>query len=64
MKFTYFWNTKKKVLRNRNAMSTKEINNIDIISFEYEDFFIEHGETSAVEKSLELHATQIVHKIK
>ena len=46
------------------ALAELKINNIDIISFEYEDFFIEHGETSAVEKSLELHATQIVHKIK
>lgn len=46
------------------ALAELKISNIEIISFEYEDFFIEHGDTLAVENSLELQATQIVHKIK
>ncbi len=36
---------------------------VDITSFEYEDHFIVHGETSKVEESLELTAKQLVEKI-
>lgn len=38
--------------------------NIDITSFEYDDIFIQHGDTKDIEKSLELLPEQLVKKIK
>ncbi len=42
------------------ALSELEITNINIKSFEYEDSFIEHGDTTKVEESLGLLAKQLV----
>ena len=38
--------------------------NIKIISFEYDDVFIDHGDTNDVEFSLGLHPSQLVKKVK
>lgn len=38
--------------------------NVKIVSFEYEDKFIPHGNTDAVEKSLELDTQNLIQKIK
>lgn len=46
------------------VLNEKKIHNVDVTSFEYEDHFIEHGDTKQVEESLGLLATQIVLKIK
>ena len=43
---------------------TQGLNHIKIISFEYEDKFIEHGKTLEVERSLNLNPQQIAEKIK
>ena len=44
-------------------LSRLGINNIKIKSFEYEDSFIEHGDTACVENFLELTPLQLVNKI-
>ncbi|WP_198305120.1 1-deoxy-D-xylulose-5-phosphate synthase [Arcobacter vandammei] len=46
------------------ALNELNINSVKINSFEYDDMFIEHGDTSDVEKSLELLPNQILSKIK
>ena len=45
------------------ALSEKNITNISLKSFEYEDSFIEHGDTKRVEESLQLLPTQLVNLI-
>jgi 1-deoxy-D-xylulose-5-phosphate synthase len=45
-------------------LNTENIQNIQVTSFEYEDEFIQHGETKDIEASLELLCEQIVKKIK
>ena len=45
-------------------LQTQGLNHIKIISFEYEDKFIEHGKTLEVERSLNLSPQQIAEKIK
>lgn len=45
-------------------LSQEKISDINITSFEYEDSFITHGDTSDVEYSLELHPKQLAKKIK
>ncbi|HJE03554.1 MAG TPA: 1-deoxy-D-xylulose-5-phosphate synthase [Aliarcobacter thereius] len=44
-------------------LSEENILNISVNSFEYNDIFIEHGDTKLVEKSLELLADQLVKKV-
>ncbi|OCL87540.1 1-deoxy-D-xylulose-5-phosphate synthase [Aliarcobacter thereius] len=44
-------------------LSEENILNISVNSFEYNDIFIEHGDTKLVEKSLELLAEQLVKKV-
>jgi 1-deoxy-D-xylulose-5-phosphate synthase len=46
------------------VLNEKKIHNVEVTSFEYDDNFIEHGDTKQVEESLGLLATQIVLKIK
>ena len=46
------------------VLNEENIQNIKIISFEYDDFFIEHGDTKQVEESLGLLPQQLVLKIK
>jgi 1-deoxy-D-xylulose-5-phosphate synthase len=46
------------------VLNEENIQNIKITSFEYEDFFIEHGDTKQVEESLGLFPHQLVLKIK
>lgn len=45
-------------------LSEAEINNIKIKSFEYEDYFITHGDTKLVEESLGLRPEQLAQKVK
>ena len=45
-------------------LQTQGLNHIKIISFEYEDKFIEHGTTLEVERSLNLSPQQIAEKIR
>ena len=47
-----------------NFLQTQGLNHIKIISFEYEDKFIEHGTTLEVERSLNLSPQQIAEKIR
>ncbi|WP_348518841.1 1-deoxy-D-xylulose-5-phosphate synthase [Campylobacter sp. CCS1377] len=47
----------------QNFVQTNDLN-IKIISFEYQDKFIEHGKTSEVEKSLELDVQSLLNKVK
>ncbi|TEY04648.1 1-deoxy-D-xylulose-5-phosphate synthase [Campylobacter sp. US33a] len=47
----------------QNFVQTNDLN-IKIVSFEYEDKFIEHGKTSEVEKSLELDVQSLLNKVK
>ena len=44
-------------------LNEENIQNIKITSFEYEDFFIEHGDTNQIEESLGLLPEQLVAKI-
>ena len=46
------------------VLNEENIQNIKIISYEYDDFFIEHGDTKQVEESLELLPQQLALKIK
>jgi 1-deoxy-D-xylulose-5-phosphate synthase len=46
------------------VLNEENIQNIKIRSFEYEDSFIEHGDTKDVEKSLGLLPEQLVLKVK
>lgn len=46
------------------VLNEENIQNIKITSFEYDDFFIEHGDTKQVEESLGLLPQQLVLKIK
>ncbi|QKF68285.1 1-deoxyxylulose-5-phosphate synthase [Arcobacter venerupis] len=46
------------------VLNEKKIHNVDVTSFEYNDNFIEHGDTNLVEESLELLPQQLVLKIK
>ena len=46
------------------VLNEENIQNIKITSFEYDDFFIEHGDTKQVEESLGLLPHQLVLKIK
>lgn len=46
------------------VLNDENIFNIKITSFEYDDYFIEHGDTKKVEESLELLPEQIILKIK
>ncbi len=46
------------------VLNEKKIHNVEVISFEYEDSFIEHGDTNLVEESLGLLPQQLVLKIK
>ena len=45
------------------VLNEKKIHNVDVTSFEYDDNFIEHGDTKQVEESLGLLPTQLVLKI-
>jgi len=45
------------------ALSELNITNINIVSFEYEDYFIEHGDTKVVEESLGLLPEQLVKRV-
>jgi 1-deoxy-D-xylulose-5-phosphate synthase len=45
------------------VLNDKKIHNVDVTSFEYDDNFIEHGDTKQVEESLGLLPTQLVLKI-
>ncbi|XPV68191.1 MAG: 1-deoxy-D-xylulose-5-phosphate synthase [Halarcobacter sp.] len=44
-------------------LNSKNISNVNLISFEYEDDFIQHGETKLVEESLGILPKQLVDKI-
>lgn len=46
------------------VLNEKKIHNVEVTSFEYEDSFIEHGDTNLVEESLGLLPRQLVLKIK
>ena len=46
------------------VLNEENIQNIKVTSFEYEDFFIEHGDTKQVEESLGLLPEQLVLKVK
>ena len=46
------------------VLNDEKIHNIQVITFEYEDNFIEHGDTKQVEESLGLLPEQLVLKIK
>lgn len=46
------------------VLNEKKIHNVEVTSFEYEDSFIEHGDTNLVEESLGLLPQQLVLKIK
>lgn len=46
------------------VLNEKKIHNVEVTSFEYEDSFIEHGDTNLVEESLELLPRQLVLKVK
>jgi len=46
------------------VLNDERIHNVNVTSFEYEDCFIEHGDTKQVEESLGLLAQQLVLKIK
>jgi len=45
------------------VLNEKKIHNVEVTSFEYEDSFIEHGDTNLVEESLGLLPKQLVLKI-
>jgi 1-deoxy-D-xylulose-5-phosphate synthase len=45
------------------VLNEKKIHNVELISFEYDDAFIEHGDTNLVEESLGLLPQQLVLKI-
>jgi 1-deoxy-D-xylulose-5-phosphate synthase len=44
-------------------LSDENIKNVNVTSFEYDDFFVEHGDTKQVEESLGLLPEQLVAKI-
>jgi 1-deoxy-D-xylulose-5-phosphate synthase len=46
------------------VLNEKRIHNVEVTSFEYDDSFIEHGETKQVEESLGLLPEQLVLKVK
>lgn len=46
------------------VLNEKKIHNVEVTSFEYDDIFIEHGDTKQVEESLGLLPQQLVLKIK
>ena len=46
------------------VLNENKIHNIEVISFEYEDSFIQHGDTKQVEESLGLLPHQLILKIK
>ncbi len=46
------------------VLNDNRISNVCVTSFEYEDIFIEHGDTKQVEESLELLPSQLVLKVK
>lgn len=46
------------------VLNDEKIHNIQITSFEYDDHFIEHGDTKLVEQSLGLLPEQLIQKIK
>lgn len=46
------------------VLNDEKIHNVQVITFEYEDSFIEHGDTKQVEESLGLLPEQLVLKIK
>lgn len=46
------------------VLNENKIQNIEVISFEYEDSFIQHGDTKQVEESLGLLPHQLILKIK
>lgn len=46
------------------VLNDEKIHNVQLTSFEYEDSFIEHGDTKQVEESLGLLPSQLVKKIK
>ncbi len=46
------------------VLNEKKIHNVEVTSFEYEDSFIEHGDTNLVEESLDLLPRQLVLKVK
>ncbi|MDD2894801.1 MAG: 1-deoxy-D-xylulose-5-phosphate synthase [Aliarcobacter sp.] len=45
------------------VLNEKKIHNVEVTSFEYEDSFIEHGDTNLVEESLGLLPQQLVLKV-
>ena len=45
-------------------LNEKRIHNVQLTSFEYDDTFIEHGDTKQVEESLGLLPHQLISKIK
>jgi len=45
-------------------LSKEKLNHIELITFEYDDIFIQHGDTKLIEEELELLPTQLVKKIK
>ncbi len=46
------------------VLNDEKIHNVEVISFEYNDSFIDHGDTKQVEESLELLPYQLVLKVK
>jgi 1-deoxy-D-xylulose-5-phosphate synthase len=46
------------------VLNDGKVKNVQVTSFEYEDNFIEHGDTKIIEKSLELLPEQLVLKVK
>ena len=46
------------------SLSEENISNVKLTSFEYEDAFIEHGDTKLIEESLGLLPSQLVEKIR
>ena len=51
-------------LKQNQVLNEKRIHNVEVTSFEYDDSFIEHGETKQVEESLGLLPEQLVLKVK
>jgi 1-deoxy-D-xylulose-5-phosphate synthase len=45
-------------------LNKQKIHNIQIVTFEYDDIFIQHGDTNLIEEELELLPHQLVKKIK
>ena len=48
---------------NFRTFKDENIKNVNVTSFEYDDFFVEHGDTKQVEESLGLLPEQLVAKI-